>query len=84
MKTVQMKTVGRRQWRRSGVFIVTCEHVSQFSLITPFNRETFAGLILKIQTHLKARSGISCVMLKYFQCEQNLLTNSITTLQLDQ
>ena len=43
------------------------------------NKPMFAGFILKRQTLLKTRSGISCVMLQYFQCEQNLLTNGIWT-----
>ena len=28
-----MKTLGRCQWRRSRVFIVNCEHISNFVLI---------------------------------------------------
>ena len=33
-----MKTVERRQWRRSGVFIVKCEHVSHIILIADFEQ----------------------------------------------
>ena len=33
-----MKTVERRQWRRSGVFIVKCEHVSHIILIVDFKQ----------------------------------------------
>ena len=33
-----MKTVERRQWRRSGVHIVKCEHVSNFVLKTNFEQ----------------------------------------------
>ena len=43
-----------------------------------FNRQAFAWFILKRQTFLKTRSGITCVMY-YSECEQNLLTNSIWT-----
>ena len=63
--------------RRSSVFIVNCEHISNFFLMLTLNRQTFACFILKSQTLLKTRSGISCFMLQYFKCEQNLLTNSI-------
>ena len=28
-----IKTPERRQWRRSGVFIVNCEHISHFLLV---------------------------------------------------
>ena len=44
MKTVQMKTVERPRWCRSGIFIVKCEHVSHFALIADFE-QTFAGFI---------------------------------------
>ena len=30
---LRVKTLVRRQWRRSGVFIVNCEHISHFVLI---------------------------------------------------
>ena len=33
-----MKTAERRQWRRSGVFIVKCEHVSHIILIVDFKQ----------------------------------------------
>ena len=33
-----MKTVQRRQWRCSGVFIVKCEHVSHIALIVDFEQ----------------------------------------------
>ena len=38
MKAVQMKTVERRQWCRSGVFIVKYEHVSHIILIVDFEQ----------------------------------------------
>ena len=47
------------------------------------NRQTFIGFILKRPTLLKTTSGISCVMLYPFQCEQSLnsiWTYTITTL----
>ena len=45
VKTLQMKTVERSQWRRSGDFIVKCEHVSHFALIVDFEQaNTSAGL----------------------------------------
>ena len=31
-----MNTLERRQWRRSGVFIVNCEHILNFILIANF------------------------------------------------
>ena len=31
-----MNTLERRQWRRSGVFIVNCEHILNFILIVNF------------------------------------------------
>ena len=33
-----MKTLERRQWRRSGVFMVSCEHISHFALIVNFQQ----------------------------------------------
>ena len=33
-----MKTLKQRQWRRSGVFIVNCEHISLFVLVVDFER----------------------------------------------
>ena len=47
-----MKTLYKRQWRRSNVFIVNCEHISNFVLIVDFE-QAFGGLVLKIQTLLK-------------------------------
>ena len=38
---------------RSGVSIVKCEHISHFVLILAFNRQTFAGFILKRKVLLK-------------------------------
>ena len=43
------------------------------------NKQTVSGLILKIQILLMVRSSTSCVMLWYFQCKQNLLTNNMWT-----
>ena len=48
-----------------------------FYLLT-LSRQGFAIFKLKRKTFLKTRSCISCVM-HYFECEQNLLTNSIWT-----
>ena len=61
----------------SGVFIVKCEYVSQFLLIVDFKQANVC-YILKRQTLLKTRSGLSCVML-YFKCKPNVLTNLIWT-----
>ena len=62
-----MKTVERRQWLRSVVFIVKCEFVSHFE------QENVCWVdIENINT-------ISFVMLRYFQCEQNLWTNNMWT-----
>ena len=33
-----MKTLERCQWRRSSVFIVNCEHISNFLLIIDFEQ----------------------------------------------
>ena len=33
-----MKTLERFQWRRSSVFIVNCEHISNFVLIVDFEQ----------------------------------------------
>ena len=43
VKTVQMKTIERHQERRSGVFILKCEHVSHFALIADFKQTTSQG-----------------------------------------
>ena len=60
MKTVQMKTVERPRWCRSGIFISKCEHVSHFALIADFE-QTFAGFILKKQTLFKASSTFNVI-----------------------
>ena len=56
-----MKTLERCQWRRSIVFIVDCEHISNFVLIVDFEQANV--FILKKQALLKAISGIKCIML---------------------
>ena len=56
-------------WRRSGVFNVNCEHILNFVLIVEFEEQTFAWFILKSQTLLNIRSGMPCVIIKYFKCE---------------
>ena len=45
-----MKTLERCRWRHSSAFIVNHEHTSSFVLIAEFERETFAGFILKLHT----------------------------------
>ena len=83
-----MKTPEPRQRRRSGVFIVNCEHISVFTLIIDSEQESLCWIFLKKtktfedkiglkrQRLLKTRSGISCVMLPYFKCEQIFLTSN--------
>ena len=34
-----MKTLDWCQWRHSGIFIVTCEHISGFALFVEFEQE---------------------------------------------
>ena len=65
-----MKTLELYQWCRSSVFIVNCEHISNFLLIVDFEQAHVAGFILKRKTLLKKRSGTSINMLQYFNCEQ--------------
>ena len=84
-----METFERYQWRHSSVFNVNREHISCFVLIVEFEQENVSGFMLKWQTLLETRSSILRVMLQYFQCEQNVVTNSIwvytiTTLRVNQ
>ena len=79
---LRMKTLARSQWRHSipvSLLLTVKIFQSLFSLLSCWNlnRETFAGFILWRQTLLKTRSGISCVILQYFKCKQNLLRNGI-------
>ena len=37
---LKMKTLERRQWRRSSVYIVTCKHISNFLLIIDLEQAT--------------------------------------------
>ena len=69
-----MKTLERCQWRRSSVYIVNCEHISNFVLIVDFEQGNICWVQIREQ-----RLGISCITLQYFKREQNLLTNSIWT-----
>ena len=55
-----MKTIERYQWRHSIVFIFNSEHILSFSVIAEFEQVTFPEFMLKKQTHLKTRWGISC------------------------
>ena len=65
-----MKTVERRLWCRSGIFIVKCDHVSHGVLITYFKQANFCWT----HTNTFEREITYHVV---FQCEQNLLTNSM-------
>ena len=47
----------------ASLFNENCEQVSHFFLIVGFEQPTFAGFVLKRQTLLKTRSGLSCIML---------------------
>ena len=58
-----MKTLEQCKWGRSRVFIVNCEHVSNFVLIVDFEQANFSGFMSKRQILLKTKSGISCVIL---------------------
>ena len=60
--------------------LLTVNTFQNFALIVELtlNRQMFSWFILKRQTFLKARSGMSCVMY-YFKCEKNLFTDSIWT-----
>ena len=66
----------------NGVFLVSLlltVNIFQtlFQLLT-VNRQTLAWFISNRQTHLKTKSGISCLTY-YLKCEQIFLTNSIWT-----
>ena len=77
MKTVPMKTVERCQRRCSGVLIVKCEHVSHFVLIFESKQASVYRVYFENTNTFDTNiSDISCVM-QYFQCVQNLLTNSM-------
>ena len=76
---LRVMTLERCEWRHSSVFIVNCEHISSFALIGEFEKaNVLLGSYWK-KKFLKIISGLSCVILQYFQCEQNLLTNHIWT-----
>ena len=67
-----MKTLERCQWRRSSVFIVNCEHISNFVLIIEFEQGNVCLVHIEKAITFEDKSGIPCVMLQYFKCEQNL------------
>ena len=56
-----MKTLERCQWRRSSVFIVNCEHISNILLIIDFEEENVCRVhIEKINTFEKKIRYIMC------------------------
>ena len=67
-----MKTLVQHQYCCFGAFIINCEHISLFVLIVDFKQANVCSVHIE-----KTRSGISCVVLSHFNCEQNLLKNSI-------
>ena len=65
------------EWRRSSVFIVNCEHTSNFLLIIDFEQAKVCWIhIEKINTF---EDKIRYIMryVAVILCDQNLLTNSI-------
>ena len=72
-----MKTLERCQWRRSSVYIVNCEHISNFLIIIGFEQVKICwGNIEKINTF---EDKIRYIMryVAVILCYQNLLTNSV-------
>ena len=67
----------KTQWHRHSVFIDNCEHISNFVLIADFEQEYVYWVHIKKSNTFEDKIDISRVMLQYFKCEQNLLTNSI-------
>ena len=72
-----MKTLERCQWRRSCVYIVNCEHISNFPLIIDFEQ----GKVCWVHTEKINFSGqeqvYHALCCSKTDCDQNLLTNSI-------
>ena len=57
---LRMKTLEQCQWRRSSVFIVNCEHISNFLLIIDFEQAKVCRVhIEKINTF---ENKIRCIM----------------------
>ena len=51
VKSLRMKSLERYQWRRSSVYNVNCEHISNFLLIIDFEQSKFCRVhIEKINT----------------------------------
>ena len=74
---LRMKTLERCQWRRSSVYIINCEHISNFLIIIGFEQVKICwGNIEKINTF---EDKIRYIMryVAVILCDQNLLTNSI-------
>ena len=74
-----MKIVEVRQQHHSGYFIVKHKHASHFVLNADFEQANVCWVYIENTNTLKVRSSISWVMLQYFQCEQNLWTDSMWT-----
>ena len=74
-----MKIVEVRQQHHSGYFIVKYKHPSHFVLNADFEQASVCWVYIENTNTLKVRSSISWVMLQYFQCEQNLWTDSMWT-----
>ena len=69
-----MKTLEQRPWRRSGIFIVNCEHISHFVLIADFELTNVCWVDIRTTNTFEEKIGY---IMQYFKCKKNLLANSI-------
>ena len=63
-----MKTLERRQWRRAGVFIVNCEHISHFALAVDFEQANVCWVHTEKTNTFEDKIGYIMFMI-YFKCE---------------
>ena len=63
-----MKTLEQHQWCRSGIFIVNCEHISQFVLVVHFEQANICCVYIEKTNTLRGSS-------QEMFCEKGVLRN---------
>ena len=58
-----MKTLEQCQWCRSSVFIVNCEHISEFVLIVDFEQEKVRWVHIEKTNTFEDKIGLCCSIL---------------------
>ena len=61
-----MKTLGRCQWRHSLVFIVNCEHISSFVLITEFEQANLCWVHIEKKNTFQDKTIYHALCCRFF------------------